>query len=119
MARQAVALEIERFGHPAAHAGGVVEHAVGAVLGVELLAGGEAPENVAALDEERAAAALGGERRRGQAVVAGADDDDVVVAHSSPDSRRAPAASCPGAPMMPPPGCVPEPHIQKLSMGVL
>ena len=50
MPRHAVAFEAELDGHPGAHAGSVVQQAIGAVLWVELLAGGEAAEDIAALE---------------------------------------------------------------------
>ena len=50
-----------------------------------------------------------GEIKRGnQSIVAGADDNDHQLFHSR---RIFFAAFNPGAPMMPPPGCVAEPHI--------
>ena len=50
---------------------------------------------------------------RHQCVVAASHDDRVVLLHPTPLPRSpdtTPAASFPGAPMIPPPGCVPDPH---------
>ena len=46
-------------------------------------------------------------------------DDVVAATHNAPASRIDFAESCPEAPMMPPPGWVPEPHIQRPLIGVL
>src|SRR4029077_10323995 len=63
---------------------------------------------------------------RDEAVVAAADQDDVELLLRHQAARRpfffslrySRAAMRPGAPMMPPPGCVAEPHIHSLSTGV-
>ena len=63
---------------------------------------------------------------RDEAVVAAADHDDVerLLRHQAAlrpfffSLRYSSAAIRPGAPMMPPPGCVAEPHIHSLSTGV-
>ena len=58
-------------------------------------------------------------RGRDQAVVAASDNDDVVARHYDlPPFSTASAAFRPGAPMMPPPGCVADPHIQDRRIGV-
>ncbi len=87
---------------------------------MELLAGRQPAHLLPSFEHEHLAPALAEKGCSGEAVVAGADDDDVVgLAHSSLDWRTAAAASCPGAPMIPPPGWAPEPHIQRFLIGVL
>ena len=62
------------------------------------------------LEHERLQAAPREHGCRHQAVVAAADEDDVV--RSSRAARRISSAALrPGAPMMPPPGCVADPHM--------
>ena len=75
--------------------------------GRELVRDGTAAHLVACLEHQRAEARLGQVRRAHQPVVAGADDDRAAHDFPSTDS----AALRPGAPMMPPPGCVAEPHM--------
>ena len=68
-----------------------------------------APPTVGArLEHERLHAAPREDGGRRQAVVPAADEDD--VGHL----RISSAALRPGAPMMPPPGCVADPHIYRL-----
>ena len=82
------------------------------VAGREFFAGRAAADHVAPLEDERLPASLREIERRGQRVVAAADDDDVVRHHFFPVSfRMRIAALRPGAPMMPPPGCVADPHM--------
>ena len=69
-----------------------------------------------ALDHQRFVSRLGQIKRRDQPIVTAANDDDVAL---RPHSYAAPlmsfrissAARRPFAPMMPPPGCVADPHI--------
>ncbi len=87
---------------------------------MELLARGQTADPVARFQNHDPVAGSGEENRNHQTVVTATDDDGVpALAHSSPDPSRADAASCPDAPMMPPPGWVPEPHIQRFLIGVL
>ena len=91
---------------------------------------GGAAEPVALLDEQRLEAGFGQIERGDEGVVAGADEDDFAGSgqgmSSAEDlslenilgnrpflksSRMASAPRRPGAPMMPPPGCVAEPHM--------
>ena len=72
------------------------------------------PTTLAPLEHERLQAGLGQEGRGREAVVAAADDDDVGLHATFPRSqsfRISRAAIRPGAPMMPPPGWVAEPHM--------
>ena len=89
--------------------------------------GDDAPQPVAAFEDQDAEARLRQVGARYQAVVSSADDHRVVsrgtVRHAALRDRRADFMACmaailPGAPMIPPPGCVAEPHIQRLRMGV-
>ena len=64
-------------------------------------------------------------RRGDEAVVAGADHDGVDPRRHQAarrpfffSFRYSSAAIRPGAPMMPPPGCVADPHIQRFATGV-
>ena len=98
-------------------------HARSDLLGRQQTAGA-----AAALENERPQPRLRQVRRRDQAVVAGAHDDRVVslprherpqTAFPSRSERRTwSAARRPDAPMIPPPGCVAAPHIQRFSSGV-
>ena len=63
----------------------------------------------AGLEHDRLQARLWRDKRRRQAVVSGADDDDRL--HVRRSARIRVAAFRPGAPMIPPPGCVAEPHM--------
>src|SRR5262249_55491744 len=74
-----------------------------------------APDAVALLDHGRLQAGAREQRRGHEPVHAAAYDDD--VGHDR-CPRILSAALRPGAPMMPPPGCVAEPHIHSFRMGV-
>ena len=85
------------------------------------------PARLAAFENECAQPSLRQVARRHQAVVAGADDDRVVSlpGHEFQAALRVRserttwrAARRPDAPMIPPPGCVAEPHIQRFRSGV-
>src|SRR5450432_3056810 len=73
----------------------------------------------ATLDHERFITRLGQIERGDQTVVAAANNDDIAplrggsVRHvqAAPSFRISSAASRPGAPMMPPPGCAAEPQM--------
>ena len=76
------------------------------------------PADFAALFDDRNLAARAGEQQSDhQPVVPGADDDR--AAHTALALSMVLAHSCPGAAMIPPPGCAPEPHNQSFSIGVL
>ena len=62
----------------------------------------------ARLEDNRLQAGAGQVERRRQPVVAAADDDD---SHARVSASILIAALRPGAPMMPPPGCVADPHM--------
>jgi hypothetical protein len=85
-------------------------------------AGDRAAANlVAPFEDERVQAAARQVVGRGEAVVPAADDDRLrgalgaealaKAAHARASARILLAALRPGAPMMPPPGCVAEPHM--------
>src|SRR5439155_14214429 len=87
----------------------------------------DASHSIAAFHDEHARAVSGEVRPGHQAVVAGADYHRVVARDSAHYAalleRRMDFSTCiaailPGAPMIPPPGCVAEPHIQRLRIGV-
>ena len=94
--------------------------------GRDLLRGQRAARPASPLENQRPEPRLRQVRRRDQAVVAGPDHDRVVSlpGHAQaaflPRSprRTCSAASRPDAPMIPPPGCVAEPHIQRFRSGV-
>src|SRR5579862_5869513 len=81
-----------------------------------------------ALEHERAISGLGQIKCGHQPVVAAANDDNVaplgaflfrhVYAAPLMSLRISSAANRPFAPMMPPPGCVADPHIYKFLIGV-
>jgi hypothetical protein len=79
---------------------------------------------VASLEAETLPAGLRQVRRRHEAVVARPDDHGVVSRRHAtlPFPERAPRSSSaairPGAPMIPPPGWVAEPHIHRSLIGV-
>ena len=78
-----------------------------AKAGMDLVRDRAAPDFAAPFEHERLAARTREIGRRHQPVVARADDDRP---HAR-SCRTACAALRPGAPMMPPPGCVAEPHM--------
>jgi hypothetical protein len=86
----------------------------------------EAARTGAALEDEGLQPRLPEVRGRDQAVVAGPDDDRVVSLPGQVQAaflERSERSTCnaarrPEAPMIPPPGCVAEPHIQRFSSGV-
>ena len=71
---------------------------------------GAAADDRLPLEDERTSSRFGQVVRCDQAVMAPADDDRVVHRYL-PSERIRMAAFRPGAPMMPPPGCVAEPHM--------
>src|SRR5688572_4646640 len=77
----------------------------------DLRGNGAAADRGLALEDERFETSLSQVGRTRQAVDASANYDDVVLrrTHSSFSTRM--AAFRPGAPMIPPPGCVAEPHM--------
>src|SRR5688572_22909134 len=87
---------------------------------------GAATDAGALLDHNGAQATLRQPRRTGEPIDAAADYDRIVAAmrsrrhlwHQWPSFRMRSAAFLPGAPMMPPPGCVADPHMYNRSTGV-
>ena len=78
----------------------------------ELLARGAAADDMPALEDKRFPAGFGEIESRDQSVMARADDDGVGHGYFFAVSlMMRMAAFRPGAPMMPPPGCVAEPHM--------
>src|SRR4029079_3890278 len=93
----------------------------GAEAGMELLGHGGAAEDVPPLQHEGLEAAAREQGRGYEAVVAPTDDDDVGRQATFPffqslSSSR--AEMRPGAPMMPPPGWVADPHMYRPRIGV-
>src|SRR5437762_10508884 len=91
-----------------------------------LVVGEQTSHAVTPFEDDDAPSGLREVRRGNQAVVPGADHDDVggVRAHATfafrpflIERNTSSAAILPGAPMMPPPGCVAEPHSHRPSMG--
>src|SRR5208283_5194643 len=86
---------------------------------------GRAAHLGAAFEHQRSEAGFGEVEGRDQTVMSATDDDHVAsfghVAFSGhqafPSFRISSAARRPGAPMMPPPGCVADPHIYRFLMG--
>ena len=83
--------------------------------GYKFVSNGCAADNCAALEDERLVPRLGKIKRRDEAVVARAENDDIALrrhGYRVPLSFKiSSAARRPGAPMIPPPGWVAEPHI--------
>ena len=83
--------------------------------GMKFLGDGGAADDVAAFEDERLVAFFREVESGDERVVAAAENDDVALCgHASvlPESFRiSSAARRPGAPMMPPPGWVAEPHM--------
>ncbi len=91
-----------------------VEHGGAAKPGVNFLGHRAPAHDVARLEHQRLDAGAREHGRRDQAIVAGSDDDDVSLAaraHYEWSPRMRFAALRPGAPMIPPPGCVADPHM--------
>src|ERR1035437_7168215 len=89
---------------------------------------GRAAHLGAAFEHKRFESGFGEIEGGDQTVVSATDDDDIACfghgllhGHQTPfpSFRISSAARRPGAPMMPPPGCVAEPHIHRFLMGVL
>ena len=81
---------------------------------MELLGHGGAAEDVAPLQDEGLEAAAREQGRGDEAVVASADDDDVGLQATFPLFQSLSSSSAemrPGAPMIPPPGWVADPHM--------
>ena len=111
---QAPRREAQLFRHGGTQRAGEMGDGGGAESPVELLGDGGAPDDVAPLEHERLEPALGQQGGRHQAVVPGPDDHHVAAHRAFPrfqSFRISSAASRPGAPMIPPPGWVAEPHI--------
>src|SRR5207248_6636098 len=90
--------------------------------GMKFFGHGSAAYCLATLEYDGFVAGFGEIKRGDQAVVSGADDHHRVLRHQMrppfQSLRICCAASRPGAPMMPPPGCVAEPHIYRFFMGL-
>ena len=77
--------------------------------GMQLARDGASADRLGSFENDRLEPRLRQIERRRQPIVPGADDDDVRSGECLPESCS--AAFRPGAPMMPPPGCVAEPHM--------
>ncbi len=83
---------------------------------MELFGDRGAADHFAAFKDERLESALGQIKRGDQGIVAAANDHDILShGHGQliprfQSLRMARLARRPGAPMMPPPGCVADPH---------
>src|SRR5438132_2548007 len=89
---------------------------------MEFFGEGSAICRVAAVEDNRLVAGFGEIKRGDQAIVSGGDDHHRGLGHQTrppfQSLRTCRAASRPGAPIMPPPGCVAEPHMYRFFMGV-
>ncbi len=103
-------LEVERAGHVGPQGPHVVRQRRDAEPGRQLAREGGPADRVTTLDQRDAPAGAGQHGGADQAVHAPADDDD-RRAHRRASFRMRSAAFLPGAPMMPPPGWVAEPHM--------
>jgi hypothetical protein len=80
--------------------------------GREILCDRAPANNRSSLEEERLAPGLCEIERSDQSIVPGSDHHHIVPSHFRAVSFKIRiAAFRPGAPMIPPPGCVAEPHI--------
>ena len=93
--------------------------------GRELPAAEDAADLIRTFQDRHPAAVLREQRGRHQPVVARADHDDVragghpyAALPPRPRPSTSSAAIRPGAPMIPPPGCVADPHIHRSRIGV-
>ena len=118
--RKAVLHQLQPFHDVASDTARIVQQPGGPVPRMKLLTGGQSADEVAPLQHQDPAAFLGKQRSRRQAVVTRSDHDDVVARHryTAPDPSMVLAASSPGPPITPPPGCVPDAHIQRSRTGV-
>ena len=115
---QPVGAETEVGAEPCREESGVLSGHVDGAAGEDFRRRGCAPQELAAFQHEDLPPLAGEQCGRHQCVVTAAHNDRVVLLHLPllpPDRlpRSAitrPAASLPGAPMIPPPGCVPDPH---------
>src|SRR5438552_2619997 len=88
---------------------------------MNLLGHGGTTNYLAPLEHQRLESRLGQIERGNESVVSPANDDNSFSRSGHqrvPSPRMAFAAFNPGAPMMPPPGCVADPHIKRLRIGV-
>src|SRR5208282_6539485 len=106
---------------------GAMRQSRAAEAGVKLVSDGGAADLRCALEDERLESSFGQIEGGDEAVVASADDDDIAGAvrlrrhsYAAPlmSLRISSAASRPFAPMMPPPGCVADPHMERFLIGV-
>ena len=90
--------------------------------GMKFFGDGGAADDGASFQDQRLKAFFREIERRDEGVVSAAENYDVARwshGYCFPRSFRiSSAARRPGAPMMPPPGCVAEPHIYSLRIGV-
>ncbi len=92
---------------------------VEAKTGEDLLRRRPSSEDFPLLEERHGKAAPGQIRRRHERVVPATHDDGVwAAAHRRVSFRTSRAASRPGAPQIPPPGWLPDPHWYRLRTGV-
>ncbi len=128
---EAVGCELEVLDDRRAQATDRVSDAGGRDARRDLRVGEDAAHAVAPLEDEDPLPRLREIRAGDEAVVPPADDHHVVAGHQAtalPARWRSRAFLCvfrtssaamrPGAPMMPPPGCVAEPHIHRSRTGV-
>src|SRR6202021_1394061 len=89
--------------------------------GMKFFSDGRAANNRAAFEDEGPEALLREIERGDEGIVPGAENHDIALDghYLCPASFKiSSAARRPGAPMIPPPGCVAEPHMYNFLMGV-
>ncbi len=107
-----VPFELELARHLRKQRPRAVQHRGAMISGVDLLGHGAPAHDGPRLEHQRLHASARQHGRGDQAVVPRSDDDDVVRrAHHFCSARMRAAALRPGAPMIPPPGCVADPHM--------
>ena len=97
--------------------GAVVKQSGDRVARVHFARSAQSTHDGALLDDRHPAARAREQQPGHQSIVSGTDDDGAT--HTALALSMVFAHSCPGAAMIPPPGCAPAPHSQSFSIGVL
>ena len=111
---QPTVAQVEVLDHGGAQGTEEVGDGRGLEPGMELLRDRRPAQDLAALEHEGGESSAGEQGRRHQPVVPAPDDDDVRLHATLPffqSFKSSRAAMRPGAPMIPPPGWVAEPHM--------
>ncbi len=114
---EAEARKAERIDDFAANTGAVVKQSGDRVARVHFARSAQSTHDGALLDDRHLAARAREQQPGHQSIVSGTDDDGAT--HTALALSMVFAHSCPGAAMIPPPGCAPAPHSQSFSIGVL